>query len=158
MSTHLEDIEQDEVCELSCNLDDMTPEQLGFALERLLEGGALDAYTIPIGMKKSRPGVMFRVICRPQQKGEMVAILFRYTTTLGIRETLCRRFLLHRQITAIETPWGTVRRKDAYGCGISRYKYEYEDLARIARGLGCSIQQVLEQVERFASQTHRQEL
>ena len=88
MSTHLEDIEQDEVCELSCNLDDMTPEQLGFALERLLEGGALDAYTIPIGMKKSRPGVMLRVICRPQQKGEMVAILFRYTTTLGIRETL----------------------------------------------------------------------
>ena len=65
----------DEIYELSCNLDDMTGEELGFAMEVLLSSGALDVYTVPIGMKKNRPGVMLNVLCRPESREEMVKLL-----------------------------------------------------------------------------------
>ena len=75
----------DEILELNCNIDDMTGEAMGFALEQLMEHGALDAFTVPIGMKKSRPGVMLTVLCKEANKEEMVRLIFRHTTTLGIR-------------------------------------------------------------------------
>ena len=123
----------EEVAEISCNLDDMTPEALGFAQERLLEEGALDVFTAPVQMKKSRPGVLFTVLCRPEDKDRMVALLFRYTTTLGVRESLRHRFTLSRRVETLSTPLGDVRKKIADGYGVRREKYEYEDLARIAR-------------------------
>ena len=129
----------DAVLELSCNVDDMTAEQIGFAMERLLEGGVLDVYTIPIGMKKSRPGTLIRVMCREQDREKTVSMLFQHTTTLGVRESSLRRYVLDRSVTALETPYGTVRRKDSSGYGVARSKYEYEDLARIAREQGLSI-------------------
>lgn len=123
----------DEVCVLSCNLDDMTAEGVGFAAERLLEAGALDVYTIPIGMKKSRPGVLLQVICRPRDREALTEAMFRHTTTLGVRESACRRHVLDRRVETLDTPWGPVRRKTSGGHGVCRTKYEYEDLARIAR-------------------------
>ena len=131
--------EGDAVLELNCNLDDMTPEHIGFAMERLFEAGALDVYTIPIGMKKSRPGVMLCVICRESDKEQMVRQIFRHTTTLGIRENHTRRYTLQRRIDSLQTPLGEVHVKVAEGYGASRRKIEYEELARIARQKGISL-------------------
>jgi uncharacterized protein (TIGR00299 family) protein len=124
---------EETVAELCCNLDDMTPEAVGYAMERLLEAGALDVFTAPIGMKKCRPGVLLSVLCREEERERMAALMFRYTTTLGVRERLCRRYTLERATAQVETPFGAVRRKEAFGYGVRRAKDEYEDLARIAR-------------------------
>ena len=82
---------RDTVAELRCNLDDMTPEAVAFAQERLMEAGALDVFTTPIQMKKGRPGVLLTLLCLPQDREQMVRLLFQHTTTLGVRETLCGR-------------------------------------------------------------------
>lgn len=129
----------DVVLELSCNVDDMSAEQIGFAMERLFDGGALEVYTVPIGMKKSRPGTLIRVMCREQDKEKMVPLIFKYTTTIGVRESKTQRYVLDRNVTTLETHYGTVRRKDSSGYGVSRSKYEYEDLARIARETNTSV-------------------
>jgi len=123
----------DTVVQLQCNLDDMTPEAIGFAMERLLEAGALDVFTTPIGMKKCRPGTLLSVLCRPGDKDSMVHALFKHTTTLGIREQACSRYTLHRREERLQTPYGTVRKKISTGYGVTREKTEYEDLAQIAR-------------------------
>ena len=132
----------DDVLELRCNVDDMTPEALGFALEELLAAGALDAFTIPIGMKKSRPGTLLTCLCHADQREEMVRLLFLHTTTLGVRETLCHRYTLDRSTETVQTEYGPVRVKVASGWGVQREKPEYEDLARIARQQGLSLYQV----------------
>ena len=138
----------DRIFELSCNLDDMTGEDIGFAMERLLEGGALDVYTIPIGMKKNRPGVMLSVLCRPEDREKMAGLLFRYTTTLGVRETEHSRYLLRRSFETLETPYGPVTRKRVEGFGVARSKPEYEDIRRIALERGLSPRQVREAIEK----------
>lgn len=132
----------EDILELSCNLDDMTGEAIGFAMEQLFESGALDVFTTPIGMKKSRPGIMLTVICREAEKEQLVRALFRHTTTLGIREQICRRYTLSRSIRKRETPYGIVHEKVSIGYGVERSKAEYEDLARIARDQGIGIQQL----------------
>lgn len=139
---------EDIVLELSCNVDDMTAEEIGFAMERLFEGGALEVYTIPIHMKKSRPGTLIRVMCKEQDKEDMIDLIFKYTTTIGIRQAETQRYVLDRKITMVETPCGTVRRKDAAGYGVSRSKYEYDDLADIAREKGLSIKEVRDLIEK----------
>ena len=131
----------DEIVELSCNVDDMTGEELGFAMERLLEGGALDVYTVPIGMKKSRPGTLLRVMCAPADREGLCALLFRHTTTLGVRECALRRHVLERECAALDTPLGPVRCKRASGYGVAREKYEFDDLAAIARERGIGLRQ-----------------
>ena len=136
-----EEEEIDTVVELRCNLDDMTGEALGFAMEELLKAGALDVFTTPVTMKKSRPGVLLTVLCREALRDPITALIFRHTTTLGVRETLCRRSTLQRREVTVDTPWGSVRRKDSQGFGVSRSKWEYEDLARIARAENISISQ-----------------
>ena len=142
----------DVVLELSCNLDDMTAEAIGFAMERLFEGGALEVFTLPAGMKKARPGVLLTVLCAPEKRERMVSLLFQHTTTLGIREAERVRHILERGITSIETPYGTVRRKESKG-SISgekffREKYEYEDIARIAREQKLSLAEVYKKIQR----------
>lgn len=137
----------DEVAVLSCNLDDMTAEAVGFAMERLFEAGALDVYTVPIGMKKSRPGVLLQTICRAQDRKAVAEALFRHTTTLGVRESVSRRYVLERSIQRLDTPWGPVRKKTAEGYGVSQFKYEYEDLARIAREQKISLEEARQLVE-----------
>ena len=132
---------------LSCNVDDMTAEDIGFAAEQLFAGGALEVYTVPVGMKKSRPGTLIRVICRPEDEEKMAALLFRHTTTLGMRITETRRRTLERQIETVETPLGPVRIKTAAGYGVQRRKTEYDDLARIARERGMSLAQVRQELD-----------
>ena len=134
----------DTVLELCCNLDDMSGEAVGFAMETLLGAGALDVYTTPIGMKKSRPGIMLTCMCRAEQRDEMLRLLFRHTTTLGVREYSCARYTLHRSLRTVETAFGPVRVKTAEGWGVKREKAEYEDLARIAREQGISLREAAE--------------
>ena len=131
------------IWELNCNIDDMTGEQIGFALETLMEQGALDVFTIPIGMKKSRPGILLTVLCREKEKEKMISLIFRHTTTLGIREQFCNRHTLERRMESLDTPYGIIRRKISAGYGIQRSKYEYEDIAAAARANELSIEQVL---------------
>ena len=129
---------------LACNLDDMTPEAVGFAMETLLAEGALDVWTTPVGMKKNRPGILLSVLCRPEDREATVRRLFRHTSTIGIRESTVRRYTLARREEIRETAAGPVRRKISDGYGVTRVKDEYEDLARIAREEGISLAEAKE--------------
>ena len=129
----------EKVYELSCNVDDMTGEEVGFAMERLFEAGARDVYTIPIGMKKNRPGILIRVLCVKADKERIVEAIFRHTTTIGIRECELSRYILNREMNHLETPYGTVHQKTSSGYGVKREKLEFEDLAKIAREQGISL-------------------
>ena len=129
-------------------LPDMTGEELGFAMEVLLSAGALDVYTLPIGMKKNRPGVMLNVLCRPEKREELVRLLFLHTTTIGVRETRHDRYILRREEETMQTPFGPVRGKSVEGYGVRRSKPEYEDLRRIALEQGISLRQAREAILR----------
>lgn len=138
----------DVISELSCNVDDMTGEALGFAMEALFAAGALEVYTVPIGMKKSRPGTLLCVMCRPADREQMVRLIFRHTTTIGIRENKYNRYTLCRTVETVRTPYGDIRRKCASGYGVARQKYEYEDLARAAREQDLSVSQILSELQK----------
>ncbi len=132
----------DTVAELVCNVDDMTAEAIGFATETLLTAGALEVYTVAAGMKKSRPGTVLHVMCAESVKDKIVELIFKHTTTIGIRENISRRYTLARSIRKVQTPYGEIRKKVSEGYGVTREKYEYEDLSRIARERGMSIREV----------------
>lgn len=132
------------VAELSCNLDDITGEALAFAMDRLYDAGALEVFTTPVGMKKSRPGILLTVLCPLKLRNDIVKALFLHTTTIGIRETTVTRYTLNRSFVSETTPYGEVRKKVSSGYGVSRAKYEHDDLARIAKERGCSMDEVLE--------------
>ncbi len=122
---------RDTILELSCNIDDMTGEELGYAKEQLMEGKAVDVYTIPIGMKKNRPGTMLSVLCKPEDRAEVVQDIFRYTTTIGIRMYECPRFILNRTQEERYTELGKLRVKISHGYGVKREKAEHEDLRKM---------------------------
>ena len=134
------------ILELACNLDDMTPEAVGFAMEQLFAAGALDVYTTPIGMKKNRPGVLLTCMCREDDREAMLRTIFRHTSTLGVRVSVCDRYTLSRRQYAVQTPDGEIRVKESSGWGVLRHKAEFEDLARIARQTGKSIAEVLDTI------------
>ncbi|MBR6472428.1 MAG: nickel pincer cofactor biosynthesis protein LarC [Firmicutes bacterium] len=135
------------IVELSLNLDDMTPEKIGFACDRFFELGAVEVYTTPIYMKKSRPGVLLTVMVKESLRDSMVEAIFKYTTTLGIRENVSKRYALKREVVPVETPFGEIREKRSSGYGVTRSKYEYDDLAAIAHGEGISIDEVIRALE-----------
>lgn len=134
------------ILELACNLDDMTPEAVGFAMEQLFAAGALDVYTTPIGMKKNRPGVLLTCMCREDDREAMLRTIFRHTSTLGVRVSVCDRYTLSRRQYAVQTSDGEIRVKESSGWGVLRRKAEFEDLARIARQTGKSIAEVLDTI------------
>ncbi len=123
----------DRVYELACNVDDMTAEELGFALEAIFAAGAREAFTLPAGMKKNRPGTLLTVICDASRREAVIKAVFRPTSTLGVREKALERYILERETETLGTALGPVRVKRAHGYGVARAKYEYEDIARIAR-------------------------
>ena len=137
-----QDAPTEEILELSCNLDDCTGEAIGFAMERLLDAGALDVYWTSVGMKKNRPGILLTCMCRPLDREKMAELLFRHTTTLGVRESAFRRYTLSRESKTIQTPDGDIRVKVSTGYGVTREKPEFEDLAKIARETGKSLSEL----------------
>ena len=144
----------EQIAELCCNLDDMTPEAVGFAMEQLLQDGALDVYTTPIGMKKCRPGVLLTVLCRPEDRERLAQQLLRHTTTLGVRMAQLERRTLRRETRTVHTPDGDVRVKTAIGSGIAREKVEYDDLAQLARKKGCTLSEAEAIVRDAERQAH----
>jgi uncharacterized protein (TIGR00299 family) protein len=137
---------REEVTELICNLDDMTPEAVAFTQQLLLDEGALDVYITPIVMKKGRGGVMFTSMCYNDMKEKMISLIFKHTTTLGIREIVSRRYTLQREQNIVQTKYGDVEVKTAHGYGVTKSKPEYEDIAEIARNNHISIQDVLKEI------------
>jgi uncharacterized protein (TIGR00299 family) protein len=137
---------RDEVTELVCNLDDMTPEAVAFTQQLLLDEGALDVYITPIVMKKSRAAVMFTCMCYNDMKEKMISLIFKHTTSLGIREIVSRRYTLQRDKSIIQTKHGDVEVKTAHGYGVTKSKPEYEDIAEIARNNHISIQDILKEI------------
>ena len=122
----------DKVVEFACNIDDMTAEEIGFATEKILEAGALDVYTISAYMKKNRPGTVICCLCHEDEREKFAKIMFKYTTTIGVRQYNCDRYILSRKIENIETDYGNVRVKKTSGYGVEREKMEYDDLSNIA--------------------------
>ena len=136
-----------DVAELCCNIDDMTSEELAFAAEELLSAGALDVYTTPIVMKKGRAAFMLTCMCDADKREELLKLIFKHTTTLGIREYRCRRWKMSRTEYVCETRFGKVRLKKSKGCGCVREKAEYKDLARLARENNVSLREVQKEIK-----------
>jgi hypothetical protein len=124
---------------IEANIDDASPQVIGYAMEELISAGALDAVVIPVQMKKGRPGVLLQVIAESARRDELIAILFRETTTLGIRFHTAERRVQTREWRAVETPYGIVRIK------ICEHGFapEYEDARKIAAASGVPLKQVL---------------
>ena len=135
------------VVELAANIDDMTGEEIGFAAEMMTEAGALDVYTQPIYMKKSRPAVKLCVITSPEEADRMAKLFFRYTTTLGIRKYTCDRHELNRHSEIRETAEGYISYKVSEGFGKKNEKPEYEELADIARKEKISLRKAYERLK-----------
>jgi hypothetical protein len=118
---------------IEANLDDASPEYLGFAMERLFEAGALDVFFTPIQMKKNRPGTLLGVIGRPEQVATLAELVLRETTTLGVRLRRSQRLIAERRQETVPTPFGEVRVKLKLLPDRVIAAPEYEDCARLAR-------------------------
>lgn len=138
--------ERESVIELCCNIDDMTGEETGYAMNKLLESGALEVYTSPVYMKKNRPGILLSCMCRETERENMLELIFKYTSTIGVREHISNRYVLKRGTEEFETEYGKVRAKVSSGYGVKRVKAEYEDIARIADERGLSLDEVKDMV------------
>ena len=118
---------------LEANLDDLNPQVFGYVMDRLFEEGALDAFAMPVQMKKNRPGTLLTVLCKPEDAGKLAQIIFTETTTLGVRRRDEMRQTLARRWEKVDTTWGEVRIKIASMNGtVTNYAPEYEDCRRIA--------------------------
>lgn len=132
----------DEIVTLETNIDDMNGEAMGYTMERLFENGALDVFYTPIFMKKNRPAVMLTVLAEIQDEEKLAAMILRETTTLGIRRSSCKRYIMNREIIKVSTKFGDVRVKMASQGGFVKYAPEYEDCRNIARKTGRSFIEV----------------
>jgi pyridinium-3,5-bisthiocarboxylic acid mononucleotide nickel chelatase len=127
---------QQPITVLETQIDDLNPQAIGYVFEVLFAVGALDVFTQAIGMKKSRPGILLTVICLPDTVSACEAVLFRETSTLGIRHTTQQRTALHRELRSVMTDYGPVRVKVAWSrdrTTLTNIQPEYEDCAQIAR-------------------------
>lgn len=123
------------VTELRFNVDDMTGEEIGYATGLFMENGALDVFTTPVFMKKNRPGILFTVLVKPEEKEKFAKLVFENTTTIGIRYVEMDRYRLDRHEEKVMTKYGEVRVKVSEGFGVTKAKPEYDDLAGITGDL-----------------------
>lgn len=134
---------------LEANLDDLSPQVLAYAMERLLAEGALDVFSVPVQMKKSRVGVLLTVLAKPHDADRLAKVIFAETTTLGIRRRDEQRRVLERRWETVETSWGPVRMKIANLNGtVSNYAPEFEDCRRIAAEHQVPLKKVMEEALR----------
>ena len=133
----------DAVTELKANIDDMTGEELGRAMEELLAAGALDVSHTPVQMKKHRPGVVLTCLCRPDDGDRLAREMLRLTSTFGVRRTDCARYAMEISVDQVDTDCGPVRRKTGTGYGITKSKPEYADLDEAARRSGVPLAEAL---------------
>ena len=134
---------------LEANLDDLNPQVFGYVMDRLLEEGALDAFGMPVQMKKNRPGMLLTVLCKPEDASKLAQLLFTETTTLGVRRRDEMRQTLARRWESVGTPWGSVRIKVASMNGtVTNYAPEYEDCRRIAAEHHVPLKTVMQEAAR----------
>jgi len=134
---------------IEANIDDSSPQVLGYALERLMEAGALDATLTPLQMQKNRPGALLRVIARPEDQERLARIVFDETSTLGLRIHAAERRVEERSVVTVDTPWGPVRGKvTGPVAGPGSFAPEYEDCRAIAARTGTPLKQVLAAAQR----------
>jgi uncharacterized protein (TIGR00299 family) protein len=133
-------VEATTITVLEANIDDLSPQILAYAMDRLLEKGALDATLQPIEMKKGRPGTLLRVLARPEDRETMAQVIFAETSTLGLRTYTAERRVQARHWVDVETPHGKVRMKVS---GEGAYAPEYEDCRRIAQESGVPLRHVI---------------
>jgi uncharacterized protein (TIGR00299 family) protein len=143
--------ESDTVTVLETNLDDLSPELIGYCFEQLFAAGALDVFTIPVQMKKNRPGVLLTAIAPATAVPALETILFRETGTFGIRRHTAVRSKLRREEITVVTPWGQVRAKKGWRDGVTLVTPEYEDCARVAREHAVPLREVFAAVTRQVS-------
>ncbi len=136
------------VTKLECNLDDMTGEALGFAMDQLFKAGAREVFTQPVGMKKSRSGVLLTVLSGSEDADRLAELILKHTTTIGVRRMDMTRYTMERSIEKVETSFGPVRIKKSQGFGVTREKLEYDDLAAIAERENLSLEDVRKSIER----------
>ena len=141
---------EDEVVVIEANLDDATPELLGYAMERLFEAGALDVFFTPIQMKKNRPGTLLGVIGRPEQSSALAEVVLRETTTLGVRLRRSQRLIAERRQETVLTPFGSVRVKLKLLGDRTVAAPEYDDCAQVARAQGVPLADVYRAAQRAA--------
>ena len=137
-----EQTKKDQIVELCCNLDDMTGEAIGYVCELLLEEGALDVYTAPIQMKKSRPAVLLCCLCHPSEQDKLTQLMLRHTTTWGVRASAMGRSVLATRIVPVKTKYGMIRIKQGTGYGVKKCKVEYGDMAAAAARAGVELARV----------------
>ena len=131
------------------NLDDLNPQVFGYVMDRLLEEGALDAFGVPVQMKKNRPGTLLTVLCKPEDASRLTQLIFTETTTLGVRRREEVRQALARRWETVRTPWGEVRIKIASMNGtVTNYAPEYEDCRRIAAEHHVPLKTVIQEASR----------
>lgn len=133
---------------LECNLDDMTAEEMSYALDKLFGAGAVDAWLTPIVMKKSRLATKMSALCHEEDLDAVRTAIFRHTTTLGVRATEVTRYELERELETAECDCGTARVKKAKGYGVEKSKTEFDDAAAIADAFGMTIREVRECFEK----------
>jgi uncharacterized protein (TIGR00299 family) protein len=139
----------DTVTVLEANLDDLNPQVFGYVMDRLLEEGALDAFGMPVQMKKNRPGTLLTVLCKPEDSARLTQLIFTETTTLGVRRREEVRQTLARRWESVVTPWGEVRIKIASMNGtVTNYAPEYEDCRRIAAEHHVPLKAVIQEAAR----------
>lgn len=129
----------DSVLSISCNIDDMTGEALGLATEIMLSAGALDVFTIPVQMKKNRPGILLTCLCERKDQEKFTALFFLHTTTRGVRYQIFERAKLDSEFENRNTPYGKIRMKKSSGYGIAKEKPEFEDVKEVILKNHCSI-------------------
>jgi len=142
---------------LEANLDDLNPQVFGYVMDRLFEERALDAFAMPVQMKKNRPGTLLTVLCKPEDAGKLTQIIFTETTTLGVRRRDEMRQTLARRWEKVDTAWGEVRIKIASMNGtVTNYAPEYEDCRRIAAEHHVPLKQVIQEAARAYSNRGRE--
>jgi pyridinium-3,5-bisthiocarboxylic acid mononucleotide nickel chelatase len=136
----------DTIIVLEANIDDLNPQVFGYVMDRLLEEGALDAFAMPVQMKKNRPGMLLTVLCRPEDASKLSRLIFTETTTLGVRQREEKRQALARTWVTVATRWGDVRLKVASLNGaVTNYAPEYEDCRRIATERHLPLKRVMQE-------------
>jgi len=142
--------EFDRIAVLEANLDDLNPQVFGYVIDRLFEEGALDAFAVPVQMKKNRPGTLLTVLCKPEDAEKLMQLIFAETTTLGVRQREEVRQTLARRWENVRTQWGEIRIKVASMNGnVTNYAPEYEDCRRIAAEHHVPLKTVMQEAGRI---------
>jgi hypothetical protein len=150
------EIPQHTITVLEANIDDLNPQVFGYVMDRLLEEGALDAFGVPVQMKKNRPGMLLTVLCQSDDASKLTHLIFTETTTLGVRQRQEKRQALAREWVTVATRWGDVRLKVASMNGtVTNFAPEYEDCRRIASERHVPLKSVMQEALQIYANSQR---